>query len=100
LDRAIEQLRDRDGLKVFQRLAGRTLVAVDGTEYFCSQKLSCPQCLTPERGNGKSEQYHAIRQHVLWLRGAGPGSSDLYSSGPITAFKTIVPSLPAQGAKV
>src|ERR1035441_10079170 len=45
-DQVIEQLRARDGLKAFQRLAGRTLVVVDGTEYFCLQKLSCPQCLT------------------------------------------------------
>jgi len=59
-DQVIEQLRERDGLKVFQRLAGRTLVALDGTEYFCSQKLSCPQCLTRKRANGKSEHYHAM----------------------------------------
>jgi hypothetical protein len=59
-DQIIEQLRERDGLKVFQRLAGRTLVALDGREYFCSQKLSCPQCLTRKRANGKSEHYHAM----------------------------------------
>jgi hypothetical protein len=41
-DQVIEQLRERDGLKVFQGLAGPTLAALDGTEYFCSQKLSCP----------------------------------------------------------
>jgi hypothetical protein len=45
-DQILEQLRQRNGLKAFQRLAGRTLVALDGTEYFCSQKLSCQQCLT------------------------------------------------------
>ena len=59
-DQVIEQLRERDGLKAFQRLAGRTLVALDGTEYFCSQKLSCPQCLTRKRSNGKTEHYHAM----------------------------------------
>ena len=59
-DQVIEQLRERDGLKAFQRLGGRTLVALDGTEYFCSQKLSCPQCLTRKRGNGKTESYHAM----------------------------------------
>jgi hypothetical protein len=35
-------------------------VALDGTEYLCSQKLSCPQCLTRKRANGKSEHYHAM----------------------------------------
>ena len=58
--RSSEQLRERDGLKAFQRLGGRTLVALDGTEYFCSQKLSCPQCLTRKRSNGKTEHYHAM----------------------------------------
>src|ERR1019366_4962962 len=59
-DQVIEQLRERGGLKPFQRLGGRTLIALDGTEYFCSQKLSCPQCLTRKRSNGKTESYHAM----------------------------------------
>jgi len=59
-DQVLEQLRERDGLRAFQRLAGRTLIALEGTEYFCSQKLSCPQCLTRKRSNGKTEHYHAM----------------------------------------
>jgi hypothetical protein len=59
-DQVIEQLLQRDGLKAFQRLGDRTLVALDGTEYFCSQKLSCPQCLTRKRSNGKTESYHTM----------------------------------------
>ncbi len=34
--------------QAFGRLGGRTLVAWDGTEYFCSQKLGCPNCLDPQ----------------------------------------------------
>jgi hypothetical protein len=59
-DQVVEQLRERGGLKPFQRLGGRTPIALDGTEYFCSQKLSCPQCLTRQRSNGKTENYHAM----------------------------------------
>jgi hypothetical protein len=59
-DQVLEQLGERDGLKAFQRLPGRTLVALDGTEYFCSQKLSCPQCLTRKRSNGKTEHDHVL----------------------------------------
>jgi hypothetical protein len=59
-DQVLEQLRERDGLKAFQRLFGRTLVALDGTEYFCSQKLSCPRCLTRKRSNGKTEHYQVM----------------------------------------
>jgi hypothetical protein len=46
--------------QAFGRLGGRTLIAWDGTEYFCSQKLGCPNCLTRERSNGKTEYYHCL----------------------------------------
>src|SRR6266571_3439361 len=44
----------------FGRLGGRMLVAWDGTEFFCSQKLGCPHCLTRRRSNGKVESYHSM----------------------------------------
>ena len=47
-------------LQAFGRLGGRTLIAWDGTQYFCSQKLGCPNCLTRERSNGKTENYHCL----------------------------------------
>jgi hypothetical protein len=46
--------------QAFGRLGGRTLVAWDGTEYFCSQKLGCPHCLTRQRANGRIENYHTL----------------------------------------
>ena len=46
--------------QAFGRLGGRTLVAWDGTEFFCSQKLGCPHCLTRRRSNGKVESYHSM----------------------------------------
>jgi len=45
-DQVLDMLRRRVGLAPFGRLGGRVLVALDGTEYLCSQKLGCPQCLT------------------------------------------------------
>ncbi len=44
----------------FGRLGGRTPIVWDGTEYFCSQKLGCPHCLTRKLGNGKVENYHTM----------------------------------------
>ena len=44
----------------FGRLGGRTLIALDGTEYFCSQKIVCPHCQTLKRSNGKIESYHSL----------------------------------------
>ena len=46
--------------QAFGRLGGRTLIAWDGTEYFCSQKLGCPYCLTRQRANGRIENYHTL----------------------------------------
>jgi len=59
-DEAAGALREFGGMKAFERLDGRTLIALDGTEYFCSQKLGCPQCQTRKRSNGKIEYYHSM----------------------------------------
>ena len=59
-DQALDALRAGGGFKAFERLGGRALIALDGTEYFCSQKLGCAQCLTRKRSNGKTDFYHAM----------------------------------------
>lgn len=59
-DEVLSTLRQRGGLAPFQRLGERVLIALDGTEYFCSQRLSCPQCLTRKRATGKVESYHSM----------------------------------------
>lgn len=59
-DDGLSILRQHGGLAPFQRLGGRVLIALDGTEYFCSQKLGCPRCLTRRRSNGTVESYHAM----------------------------------------
>ena len=46
--------------EAFGRLGGRTLIALDGTEYFCSQRIACPHCQTRKRSNGKIESYHSM----------------------------------------
>jgi len=64
-DSAITALRDNGGMAAFQRLDGRALIALDGTEYFCSQKLGCPNCQTRKRANGKVESYHSMLAATL-----------------------------------
>jgi hypothetical protein len=44
----------------FQCLGGRVLIALDGTEYFCSRKINCPQCSTRRRADGGVECCHAF----------------------------------------
>ena len=45
------------GLAPFQRLGGHVLIALDGTEYFCSQRLSCPNCSSRKRANCKNRAF-------------------------------------------
>jgi hypothetical protein len=59
-DQVIATLVEGGAMTAFQRLGGRTLIALDGTEYFCSQKLGCPHCQTRKRSNGKVESYHSM----------------------------------------
>jgi hypothetical protein len=44
----------------FQRLGGRVLVALDGTEHFCSRKIRCEQCSHRRRSDGGTEHFHAF----------------------------------------
>src|SRR6202162_3478374 len=64
-DQVTATLRARGGMKEFERLGGRALIALDGTEYFCSQKLGCPQCQTRKRSNSKNEFYHSMLAATL-----------------------------------
>jgi hypothetical protein len=47
-------------LDCFQRLGGRVLIALDGTEHFCSRKIHCQNCCTRRRSDGGTEYFHAF----------------------------------------
>ncbi len=53
------------GLTALQRLGGHVLIALDGTEYFCSQNLECPNCSSRARANGHTEHFHAMVSAAL-----------------------------------
>jgi hypothetical protein len=42
------------------RIEGCYLVALDGVEYFCSQKVHCPHCMSREHTNGTISYYHQM----------------------------------------
>ena len=48
------------GMTEFQRLGDHVLIAFDGTEYFCSNKLHCRHCSSRARADGKAEYFHAL----------------------------------------
>jgi hypothetical protein len=76
--RAEELLREPAMREAFCRLGGRTLVALDGTEYFCSQKIACPHCQTRKRSNGKTESYHSMLAATV----VAPGHSKVVPLAP------------------
>lgn len=60
-----------DVLEPFRCLAGRPVIALDGTEHFCSRKIECPRCLRRKRSDGGTEYYHAFLGASL----VAPGSN-------------------------
>ena len=47
-------------LTPFQCPGGRVLIALDGTEHFCSRKIKCGQCSMRLRADGGTEYVHAF----------------------------------------
>jgi hypothetical protein len=59
-DEALAAVERAGALAPLTRLDGRLLIALDGTEYFCSNKLSCRHCSTRKRANGVTEFHHTM----------------------------------------
>ncbi|MCP5083670.1 MAG: ISNCY family transposase, partial [Alphaproteobacteria bacterium] len=57
---ALAVAEKRGALGYFQRPGGHVMVALDGTQYFKSQKLGCPNCQTRKRNNARTEHYHCL----------------------------------------
>ena len=58
--KSLETLAAVEALAPFQRLDGRLLIALDGTEHHCSRKIQCPQCSKRRRSDGGTEFFHAF----------------------------------------
>jgi hypothetical protein len=62
--RVFEQLRDGGYLAAYQGHRGEWLCALDGTQYFSSQKLHCGQCTT-RVANGGTHYSHSLVAPLL-----------------------------------
>lgn len=60
-----ERLEAGGLLEAFRAHAGSLLVALDGTEYFSSQKVHCEQCSHRQLANGKTNYYHSVITPVI-----------------------------------
>ena len=61
----LEEIDQADRLAPFRQLGGHTLIALDGTEYFTSRKLHCPNCSERRRSNGQLEYFHTMLSATL-----------------------------------
>ena len=52
-------------LESYQFLGGKYLITLDGSEYFSSEKICCPGCLTKKSKRGKVRYHHQILQAAL-----------------------------------
>jgi hypothetical protein len=59
-DAVLTELAASGGLDMFRQADGHMLIALDGTEYFRSNKLHCPQCSKRLRNSGETEYFHAM----------------------------------------
>lgn len=74
----VYQALNRAGyLKPFQYLGG-LLIALDGTQYFDSHKLHCPQCSSRTHKNGSVTYFHSAILPVI----VAPGQSHVISLAP------------------
>ena len=65
-------------LETHRALAGGFLVALDGTEYFSSQAICCPNCSTRALASGKTQYHHVAVTPVL----VAPGQAAVFPLPP------------------
>lgn len=46
-------------------LYNKTYIAIDGTQYFCSKKISCEKCLQTHHSNGETSFHHRMLTPVV-----------------------------------
>jgi len=61
----VAELDQCGGLDAMRCLDGHLLIALDGTEYHCSDKIHCPNCSHRKRGKDKTEYFHTMLAATL-----------------------------------
>ena len=59
-ERMFHEMEASQLLDQYRAGKGRLLIAIDGTEYFCSQQIHCQNCSHRERRNGKTEYFYSV----------------------------------------
>jgi hypothetical protein len=61
----LQVLEAQGQLEGFRSLGDSLLVALDGTEYFSSDKIHCPHCSTRTQKSGKTHYFHSVVTPVI-----------------------------------
>ena len=77
-DEIFESLRERGVLAAFQTFGGTTPIALDGTWYFSSKNLNCPNCSSIQHKDGPITYYHSAITPVI----VAPGQKHAISLRP------------------
>lgn len=56
----LAECRATGGLDAMRCLGGKLAIALDGTEFHCSDKIHCPNCSHRKRGRGGTEYFHTM----------------------------------------
>jgi len=64
-DEALAALQSAGVLDTYRGLGGTLAIALDGTWYHSSEKITCPNCSSLEHANGKKTCYHSAITPVL-----------------------------------
>jgi hypothetical protein len=74
----VDGLARRDALETHRTLAGGFTVALDGTEYFASNAISCPNCAIRTLANGQTRHFHVAVTPAL----VAPGQATVFPLPP------------------
>jgi hypothetical protein len=64
-EQALEMLESGGHLKGFRGFADNLLMAIDGTDYFSSSQIHCPQCSTRKLKSGETRYFHSVVTPVI-----------------------------------
>ena len=57
---SINMIKETPEFSMFKKLDDRILIAIDGTEFFRSSKISCSNCLKQQHSNGQTDFFHSF----------------------------------------
>ncbi len=64
-DEALQALQEQGVLETYRGLAGTVAIALDGTWYYSSENIHCPNCSCIEHSSGKKTYYHSAITPVI-----------------------------------